>query len=76
MPVLNIYLCIKYGTIETVTLIQGRRIAHQPNIQMRKIQNHLRLAMTLTSPSTSIQLIPIKVTKATQADLNVSSIQY
>lgn len=71
MPELNMYLCIKYGTIETVTLIQGYCSSTQ-----HSNENHLRLAVTLTSPSTSIQLIPIKVTKATQADLNVSSIQY
>lgn len=43
---------------------------------MREIPDDLRLAMMLTSPSTSIALIPMKVTKATRADLNVSSIQY
>ena len=36
----------------------------------------MRLAVMLTSSSTSIHLIPMKVTEATQADLNVSPIQY
>lgn len=42
---------------------------------MKEIPNHLSLAMMVTFPATFIPLILMKVRKATQADLNMSSIQ-
>lgn len=50
-----------------------RRIDLHYNIQMREIQNCL---LMLTSVSTFIYLIPVKVTGATHADLNMIPFQY
>lgn len=43
---------------------------------MLETSSDFSLAMLLTSPATSIPLILTKVTKATQADLNMSFIEY
>lgn len=50
-----------------------RRFDLHYNIQMREIQNCL---LMLTSVSTSIHLIPVKVTGATHAELNMIPFQY
>lgn len=46
------------------------------NIEMKEDPSHFSWTMRMTSPSTSIPLILMKVTEAMQADLNMTSIQY